>query len=316
MKKIGVAFSGISPERLAKIKAAAPGFEVVLAQPDSDKLLDCEVIFGHVSKNVLGRTDKLKWLHTQSAGVDAYLRPEMNLGADVALTNSAGAYGIGIAEHLLATILMLMRRMPQYMDLQKEQKWEYLGLVETIYNSNVTVVGLGDIGGSFAAICKAMGAKVSGVVRSPRNVLPNCVDKLYSAEDLDEAIKGADVVALCLPGTAETSGLFGRERLMKMKKGAYILNVGRGSAIDPFALAEVLNEGHLGGAGLDVTQPEPLPAGHPLWTAPNVLITPHISGGDSLDLTQDLILDRFLQNLGDYAVGRPFNRPVDKRAGY
>ena len=315
-RKIGVTLSEISVERLAKIKAAAQGFEVIFTDSGSDELLECEVIFGQASKKVLSQARKLKWLHTQTAGVDRYMRPDSGLSDDVVLTNSVGAYGIGIAEHLLAAALMLMRKMPDYSRLQDAQRWEYLGEVQTLYNSLVAVVGLGDIGSNFAARCKAMGAAVRGVVRSPRAAVPPEVDTLYSVENLDEAIAQADVVALCLPETAETIHLFDRSRLAKMKKGAYILNVGRGSAIEPDALVQALKSGHLGGAGLDVTQPEPLPPGHPLWDAPNTIITPHVSGGDSLDLTLELIVNKFLRYLEDYTQGRPFARAVDRRAGY
>jgi len=316
MRKIGVTYGRITDEWLTKIKAAAPDFEVITAKRDDAVLLDCEVVFGHLSADVLTKSAALKWLHTQSAGVDAYFRRGVEFPANIALTNSAGAYGITIAEHLLTTALMLMRRMPEYGRLQTERKWEYLGLIDTLYGSTVTVVGLGDIGGNFAARCKAMGAKVRGVVRNSRVDLPNCVDELFTADNLDAAISDADVVALCLPATDETVALFDETRIGRMKHGSYILNVGRGSAIDGDALAKALHSGHLRGAGLDVTQPEPLPADHPLWDAPNLIITPHVSGGDSTNLTSDLIVGKFLRYLQAYAAGLPFERAVDKSLGY
>ncbi|MCL2397988.1 MAG: D-2-hydroxyacid dehydrogenase [Defluviitaleaceae bacterium] len=315
-RKIGVCFSGISDARLAKISAAAPDFEVISVARDSEELLDCDIIFGGASPEVLARAAKLRWFHTQTSGVDYYLKQEICLGPDVVLTNSAGAYGIGIAEHLLAMALMLMRKMDGYGRLQTQQTWQDLGVVKTLYGSLVTVVGLGDIGSNFAARCRAMGATVRGVVRNPRSYSPDCVDALFSAEQLDEAIADADVVALCLPGTPQTDGLFDAARLDKMKRGALILNVGRGGAIDANAMVERLVSGHLGGAGLDVTSPEPLPVGHPLWSAPNTIITPHVSGGDSLDLTQDLIADKFVRYLEDYIAGRPLEHVVDRQVGY
>jgi len=315
-RKIGVTYGRITDEWLAQIKDTAHDFEVITAKRDSAELLDCEVVFGHLSADILTKSTTLKWLHTQSAGVDAYLRRGVEFPAHITLTNSAGAYGIAISEHLLTTILMLMRKMPDYGRLQAERKWEYLGEIDSLYGSTVTVVGLGDIGGNFAARCRAMGAKVRGVVRNTRAELPNCVDELFTADALDDAISNADVVALCLPATGETTALFDEARLGRMKRGAYILNVGRGSAIDSAALAQALHSGLLRGAALDVTQPEPLPPEHPLWDAPNLIITPHVSGGDSTKLTSDLIMGKFLRYLRAYVAGLPFERVVDKTAGY
>ena len=258
----------------------------------------------------------LKWFHAQSAGVENYLRPEMGLSESVILTNSAGMHGIGIAEHLLTFTLMLMRRMHSYVRQQPLHKWEYLGPIQSIYQSRITVVGLGGIGSQYAARCRALGATVLGVVRAPRETVPDCVDELFTIDQLDEAIKDADVVALTLPSTAETIKLFDKARMLKMKKGAFILNIGRGSAIDQDAMIALLESGHLGGAGLDVTDPEPLPTDSKLWDLPNVILTPHVSGGGSLALTSDLIVDRFVEYLQDYIAGRPFKQVVDRKAGY
>jgi phosphoglycerate dehydrogenase-like enzyme len=139
---------------------------------------------------------------------------------------------------------------------------------------------------------------------------------MYTTDNLDEALCGADIIALCLPGTDGTRGMFGRKRLESLKRGAYILNVGRGSALDQEALADLLDSGRIGGAGLDVTEPEPLPANSRLWAHPNAIITPHISGGMSLELTLDLIVDKFVRYLGDYIDGNVFEKAVDRQVGY
>ncbi|MCL2616742.1 MAG: D-2-hydroxyacid dehydrogenase [Defluviitaleaceae bacterium] len=306
----------LSDARLAKIRQAATDFEVICCDMKSEDMLDCEVVFGRPSPKVISKSAKLKWLHTQIAGVDIYLEPEVALGNSVMLTNSAGAYGVSIAEHLMAVTLMLLRRMGEYGHLQSAAKWENLGHIESLYGKTVAVVGLGDIGGNFAVRCRAMGAKVRGVVRTARAEVPPCADELYSADGLDTAIKGADVVALCLPSTAETTCLFNKERLLGMKQGSFLLNVGRGNAVDQDALIELLASGHLGGAGLDVTVPEPLPAESPLWAMPNVIITPHNSNGVTMDITLDLTVDRFIEYLQNYIEGKPFKRTVDRQAGY
>jgi len=310
MRKIGITHMYEDELRIKKIAEAAPGFELVLGKDVSD----CEVVFGHLSPEQIKSAKKLKWLHAQSAGVDHYLKPEVGLPQDVILTNSAGMHGISIAEHLLAFTLMLMRRMHSYMLQQPTHEWKHLGEIKSIYQSTITVVGLGGIGRQYAERCKDLGATVRGVARSLRQ--EDCVDEMYTTDQIDEAIKDADVVALILPNTPETAGMFNRERMLKMKKSALILNAGRGDAIDQDAMIELLESGHLGGAGLDVTTPEPLPKDSKLWDLPNVVLTPHVSGGSSLPIVGDMIHERFVGYLKDYVAGREFEKVVDKKAGY
>jgi len=317
-QKLAVApFSPLSGERIAKLREVAKDFEIVICDDRSNpELADCEVVFGYPDAKVLGTSKKLKWLHTQTAGVDAFLGKEANLAEDVIITNSVGSYGLSIAEHLIMVSLMLLRRMGEYGRLQAEAEWKSLGTTETLYGKTVAIVGLGDIGYNFATRCHSMGAKVRGVVRTPRAEMPKGVDELFVGDELDKALDGADIIALCLPSTAETTQLFDKARLQKLKKGSLILNVGRGTAIDQDALIELLQLGHLGGAGLDVTTPEPLPADSPLWAMPNVIITPHVSNGVSLDITLDLIFNKFINYLQDYINGKPFKQTVDRSAGY
>ena len=318
IRRIGVAFPNLNEERIAKINAATKGFEVIYEKPDNvTAFADCEVIFGNVTAEVIRAAKSLKWLHTQTAGVDFYVNPETGLPSHVLLTNSSGSFGIGIAEHLIVMLLMILRKMGEYAKLQVQSKWEYLGSIETLYNSTVTVVGIGDIGGTFAERCKAMGAaRVYGVSRTLRDEMPSWADGLFSVENIDEAIKDADIVALCLPGTTQTEGLFDKNRLAAMKKGAILLNIGRGTAVDQDALIDALRNGHLGGAGLDVTTPEPLPPDSPLWHMTNVVITPHVSGGRSLEMIQDLIVDKFVRYFGDYAANRPLEYVINHKIGY
>ena len=316
MKKLAITFSSLTDERLEKIRHAAVGYEVIQIKSDDEKIKECEIIFGGINPSFLPEATHLKWLHTSFAGVDSLLKPEVNFPKDVMLTNSAGTYGIAISEYLLTITLMLMRRNLEYAKLQFQNMWQPLGSVKCIYGSKVCVVGLGDIGENYAKRCQALGATVSGVVRTPRAVKPDAVDKLYTIDQLDEAIKDADVVALCLPGTNETAGLFSEARLNQMKPGALLLNIGRGSAIDTNALITALKSGQIGGAGLDVTDPEPLPADSPLWQMDNVIITPHISGNQTLELTNDLIVNKFVNYLQDYVANRAFERVVDKELGY
>jgi phosphoglycerate dehydrogenase-like enzyme len=316
MKKLAITFPAVTGEKLRKIEEVAVGYEVIPMKPHDVQITECEIIFGGINPTLLPQATNLKWLHAHFAGVDSLLKPEVNFPKDVILTNSAGTYGIAISEYLLTTTLMLMRRSLEYAKLQFQNTWQPLGEVKCIYGSKVCVVGLGDIGENYAKRCRALGARVSGIVRTPRAVKPDSVDELYTIDQLDNAIADADVIALCLPGTKETVGLFNEARLNKMKPGALLLNVGRGTAIDTEALIGALESGQIGGAGLDVTNPEPLPSDSTLWQMDNVIITPHISGNQTLELTNDLIGDKFIRYLQDYTAGRQFERIVDKELGY
>ena len=308
-------FWPMQPEVPAKIQAAAPGYELLdlATNPSDDELADCEILFGNAKAEIVRKMPNLKWIHAQSAGVEGYLG--MGLSENILLTNSSGAYGISIAEHMLTVTLMLLRNSSGYIAQQREHVWKSLGRARNLHDCKVTVIGMGDIGGRFAAICHALGAEVSGVVRSQRTGIPSYVSRLYTTDRLDEALPDADIVALALPGTGETKGILSRERLANMKKGALVVNVGRGSAIDQDALIDLLGSGHLGGAGLDVTTPEPLPKDNPLWDMPNVIITPHTSSGGR-DNTTELLIGKFVRYLGDYLNNRPFERVVDRQAGY
>jgi phosphoglycerate dehydrogenase-like enzyme len=315
--KIAIAnFSPFTEEVFAQIKAAAPQYELVdlTGSPTDEDLAECEILFGNAQVQTVGKMKNLKWVHAQTAGVEIYLNPEMKLPKNVLLTNSSGAYGISIAEYMLTATLMLLRNASGYILQQQDRLWKHLGRARNIYDCNVTVIGMGNIGGRYAYLCNAMGAAVSGVVRSPR-AKPDYVNRLFTTEQIDDAIQDADIVALALPGTDKTAGILSRRRLQNMKKNSLVINVGRGSAIDQNTLIELLASGHIGGAGLDVTTPEPLPPDSPLWNMPNVIITPHVSHGGR-DNTIELIVGKFVRYLKDYSAGIEFERVVDKEAGY
>lgn len=318
-RKITAAVAFDTPERRARVDEAAKklGFEVRWVkdrQVAEEDVRDCEIFFGMLPPALLREARSLKWLQCSFAGIDRYADPSLYAG-NVTVTNASGAYGITISEHMIVTLLMLMRRMPEYHEMQKRREWYCVGEIKSIMNSVITVVGVGDLGSNFAKRVRPMGAFVRGVRRKTGSK-PDFVDEIYTVDRLNEAIAGADVVALCLPGTGETRRLFDRDRMLKMKPGSVLMNVGRGSAVDLAALDELLRSGHLGGAAIDVTEPEPLPPDHPLWTAPHALITPHISGNTSLPLTCEIIVDIFLDNLERYVQGRPLQHLVDLKAGY
>lgn len=289
--------------------------EALPGQPVTQEDVDwAQVILGNVPAAMLHGSPALEWLQTNSAGVEPYIRPGV-LAGDTLLTNATGAYGLAIAEHMLGMLLELFKKLELYRDAQKSGAWQSQGAVKAVYGSTVLVLGMGDIGGEFAARCKALGAKVIGVRRSPRPC-PEYADEVHLLEDLDSLLPHADVVAITLPGTDATRGLMSRERLAKMKEGAVLLNVGRGFIVDTEALCDALERGHLSGAGVDVTDPEPLPPTHRLWNIPTAVVTPHISGFYHLRETHERIVDIFLENLRHFQAGEPLRNLVDFATGY
>ena len=289
--------------------------EALPGQPVTQEDVDwAQVILGNVPAAMLHGSPALEWLQTNSAGVEPYIQPGV-LAGDTLLTNATGAYGLAIAEHMLGMLLELFKKLELYRDAQKSGAWQSQGAVKAVYGSTVLVLGMGDIGGEFAARCKALGAKVIGVRRSPRPC-PEYADEVHLLEDLDSLLPQADVVAITLPGTDATRGLMSRERLAKMKEGAVLLNVGRGFIVDTEALCDALERGHLFGAGVDVTDPEPLPPTHRLWNIPTAVVTPHISGFYHLRETHERIVGIFLENLRHFQAGEPLRNLVDFATGY
>ena len=281
--------------------------EALPGQPVTQEDVDwAQVILGNVPATMLHGSPALEWLQTNSAGVEPYIQPGV-LAGDTLLTNATGAYGLAIAEHMLGMLLELFKKLELYRDAQKSGAWQSQGAVKAVYGSTVLVLGMGDIGGEFAARCKALGAKVIGVRRSPRPC-PEYADEVHLLEDLDSLLPQADVVAITLPGTDATRGL--------MREGAVLLSVGGGFVVDTEALCDALERGHLSGAGVDVTDPEPLPPTHRLWNIPTAVVTPHISGFYHLRETHERIVGIFLENLRHFQAGEPLRNLVDFATGY
>ncbi|MGI5936631.1 MAG: D-2-hydroxyacid dehydrogenase [Oscillospiraceae bacterium] len=317
MKKINTLLTALPlrEDQKERLKQLLPDTEIIFRgfmKAEKEEVLKADVIFGNVEPEYIACAEKLKWVQLATAGSDNYA-PVVPAG--VLLTNATGSYGPAISEYMLAVLLSLLKRLPEYYENQKKGLWRYEGTVSAIENSVCLVVGMGDIGGSFARKMKALGAYTIGVRRRDMRK-PEYVDELYGMDALNKLLPRADVVALSLPQSPETRGIMNAGRLSLMKKGSILINVGRGSAVDQTALADALNSGHLGGAALDVAVPEPLPPDDPIWKAKNILITPHVSGGWSLPSTLDRVMDIFLENLKAWQEDRPMRNLVDPESGY
>ncbi len=298
-------------------KAAAQKAEINYIDKSAltaDALADSEVILGNVPTSLLSQCKKLKWLQLGSAGSDEYVA-EGVLPKSCLLTNSSGAYGLAISEHMIGTLLEIYKKLNLYRDNQTNCLWRDEGRVETIEGKTVLIVGLGDIGGTFAMKMQALGAYTIGVRRTKQG-RPPYIDELYTPEELDKLLPRADIVALSLPHTAQTERLFSRERIAMMKDNAVLINVGRGSAVDTEALCDALESGKLLGASVDVIDPEPLPPEHRIWKIKNAVITPHISGYFHLKETHDRIITIAAKNILRYFSGERLINMVDFSTGY
>ena len=231
------------------------------------------------------------------------------------LSNSSGAYGLAIAEHIIMVLLMLMRRMPEYQAAMADRSWPCFSPIRSISGSNILMLGTGDIGSNTARRLNALGAKVTGVCRSGKSSEP-AFHRVVKVSELDKLLPNADAVILALPSTPDTIGILNRERINTLNSSAFVINVGRGSAIDQEALVEALQAHRIAGAALDVMIPEPLPLDHPLWNCPNTIITPHVSGNDALESTREADVSMFLSDLIRYANGNSPEYLVNRKAGY
>lgn len=320
MRKLLVNIVQLTQAHRAAIAAAAEGagWEAVFCDDPASALkeaADAEVIFGPDAA-LLKAAPKLQWLCVPSAGAEQYLSPALYANPDALLSNSAGAYGVTIAEHIVMVTLELMRRKQEYDAVVARRGWLRTLPIHSIRGSRVTLLGTGDIAREAAARLRAFGpAQIAGVNRSGHPV-DGEFDRVLPLSALDAILPETDLLVMALPGTRETAGLMDARRLALLPKEAFLVNVGRGSAIDQKALAALMADGHLSGAALDVFEVEPLPPEDPLWDCPRLLITPHVAGNMTLGYTVDRIAQLFLEDFANYCAGRPLARLVDREKGY
>lgn len=279
-------------------------------------LQDCEVLYAHDMNLLRAAPASLKWYCCSYAGVDPYCKdPGLFANPDCMLTNS-NCYGVTIAEHVVMVLLMLLRRMPEYEETVRRRSWSNQLPIRSIRDNAFTILGLGNIGFHVAERLRGMGAAhITGLSRSGKAREP-VYDEALPISSLDEVLPRTKNLIMALPATAETYHILNRDRISLLPSDSCVVNVGRGTAIEQEPLIEALNSGRLAGAALDVMDPEPLPPDHPLWSARNLILTPHVSGNMTLGYTCDRNVDLFCEDLRNYAGGKPLNGLVDRTRGY
>ena len=319
MRHITLAADWMDPDLKEKIdlRAAELGFETAWFSSDAEAVRDAEkaeILFG-MAPEALKAGRGIRWLCLPFAGIDRFTAPGA-VPEGVAVTNSAGAYGTAISEHVIMVLLMLLRREHLTFGKMAAGEWHREERLESLFGKRVCVCGTGDLGRSCALRIRAFSpASLVGVSRSGRP-LPDFFDAVFPSARADQALRNADAVILTLPGTDETENFLSRERMALLPDGAYIVNVGRGRCLDEAALIEGLVSGRIAGAALDVMRHEPLEKDDPLWQAPNLILTPHCAGNMTVRATRENCAAMFLEDLENYASGRELKRRVSLRDGY
>lgn len=299
--------------------------QVEVTQSDSykgmeEKLRDAEVIFSSsLAPEQFALARNLRWIHAPSAAVHDLLFPEL-VKSEVKLTNSREVHGPVVAEHVMALIFALAKKIPQAVRLQqkcvwgKGEMWNQRIRPREIAGATLGLMGVGSIGGRIAKLASALGMRVIAVREHVEKGRPEGVEAVFSPAQIGEMLKQSDFVVLAAPLVSTTERVMNEDRLARMKSEAYLINVGRGAQVDEAALIAALRSHRIAGAALDVFEQEPLPPDSPLWGLEDLLITPHTAG-----LTEklwDRHYELFATNLRRYLAGEPLSFLVDKQIGY
>lgn len=307
--------AGLSDTFREKLLEISPQIQL---EEDERAIDSVNVWFGGISREEFMKASNLGWVQSPSAGVEHYLNPEF-VKSDVLLTNAKGCYGPAISEHTFGLLFTLTRNIGTQNRNMTRGIWERASdnMVE-MKGMTMGIVGLGGIGSQIARRARAMDMKVIAVDIMPkyREQIGDICDEVRLVQDSGLAwlLTNADVIVSAAPHTKVSEGMFGAPQFGMMKKGAYFINVSRGKLVKTPDLVEALKSGHLAGAGLDVTDPEPLPQDHELWTSPNVIITSHIAGVSQYSYAR--MQEIFTENVYRYVKGLPLLNQVDKIMGF
>jgi phosphoglycerate dehydrogenase-like enzyme len=308
--------AGLSDKYKQKLESISP--DITLLTPgNSSSIEKAEAWFGSINREQFLKAKNLKWMQSPSAGVEHYLFPEM-VDSDVRMTNAKGCYGPAIAEHTIGLLFSLTRKLVSQTRNMARGNWQREEDMAEMKGMTMGIVGLGGIGSQVARRARAMDMQVIAVDIVPKykeQIGDICDEvRLIQDEGLDWLLPNSDVVVCATPHTKVSEGMFGREQFNMMSDGAWFINVSRGKLVQTPFLVEALKTGKLSGAGLDVTDPEPLPSDHELWKIPNVIITSHIAARSQY--SGERMNEVFVENVHRYIHGFPLLNQVDKEMGF
>ncbi|HUE86608.1 MAG TPA: D-2-hydroxyacid dehydrogenase [Vicinamibacterales bacterium] len=312
----------IPPEAVARLRHRFPALTFIHATDDETRargLEDCDIAYTWIlSSAEVAAARRLRWVHTSAVAVETLALPDL-FSRNIIVSNSRGVQATPIAEHVFAVVLALAKQLPFILENQRAHRWaqnDVIGdrLPWLLRRRTLGLIGVGTIGSELALLADAFGMHVIGLRRRPGNDPVAGVHEMLAYDELDTLLTRADVVVIAAPLTPETTSMIGPAQLARMKRGALLINVGRARIVDHVALTEALHSRHLGGASLDVFHQEPLPADDPLWSAPNVILTPHTSGFRQGHW--DDVIDLFAENIERFQRGEPVRFRVESSLGY
>jgi D-3-phosphoglycerate dehydrogenase len=302
---------------VAQISAAAPGFEIIDAGQErvAEELLAADLFCGHPKVPVpwddVVRRGRLQWIQSSAAGLDHCLVPSV-VESDIVITSASGVLADQVAEHTIALLTGVLRSLPAF--FRAQQKREFIRLpTRDLHRARIGIIGLGRNGRRLAEVLSVFRTTILATDWFPVNK-PAHVAELLPADSVDEILPRVDILILAAPLTEVTRGMIDARRLALLPRGAILINVARGPLVVERDLVAALETGQLGGAGLDVTEVEPLPLESRLWELPNVIVTPHV-GGQAASRIDDMT-NFFCDNLARYLTGQPLRNLVDKRLGF
>lgn len=306
----------ITSEQQQQIESISESLSLVKPQNSAEALreiVDTDIVFGGFSRSLFENAKRLKWVQVLSAGVDGLLFPEF-VESEVTLTSAKGFVGPHLADQTWALILGLLRGIGRSV---RERTWDNRMSIRLatweLSERTLGIVGLGGTGIDVARRAQGFDMRVIAVDPEPVEA-SSFVHEVWKMDRFHDLLAESDIVSICAPLTPETHGMFDDAAFQQMKAHALLVNVTRGKIVDGPALLRALTSGSIGGAGLDVTPEEPLPADNPLWDMPNVIITPHVAGGSPIRL--DRTVGLFCDNLERLLVGKPLLSVIDKQKGY
>ncbi len=308
----------VEQRHLDQIAAAAPDAEIVDAgqQHIDHEILDADVFCGHAKEKPVPWDEvvaqgRLRWIQSSAAGLDHCLAPSV-VQSDITVTSASGLFADQVAEQTMAILVGLLRGLPVF--FRAGLRREFIRRpTRDLHGATVGIVGFGGNGRRLAEVLAPFRVRIVATDIFPINT-PGHVDQLWPADRLDDVLQQSDIVILCVPLTEQTRSMIGSRELAQMKQNAVLINVARGPCVVESDLVAALESGHLGGAGLDVTEVEPLPLSSKLWEMPNVIITPHV-GAQSARRYDD-VTNFFCENLRRDAMSRPLLNLVDKELGF